>query len=93
MPPQTPSSGALPPKAAALETLDTGIHHLTESLHLCFLKNIFGGILMASGGLLSFTAAMGMPRVTEGNPGLKMLVQGVTFPVGFVMVYLVESEL
>lgn len=48
---------------------------------------------MASGGLLSFTAAMGMPRVTEGNPGLKMLVQGVTFPVGFVMVYLVESEL
>jgi len=89
----SPSSGALPPPAAAKETLETGEHHLSEGLRLCFFKNIYGGLLLSAGGLLSMTLAMGMPRVTEGNPGLKRTLQGITFPVGLVIVYLVGAEL
>jgi len=89
----TPSSGALEPKDAAKQTLETGEHHLSEGLRLCFFKNIYGGLLLSAGGLLSMTLSNGMPGLTEGNPGVKRLLQGSTFPIGLVLVYLVGAEL
>lgn len=87
------SAGALEPKAAAKETLETGEHHLSEGLRLCFFKNIYGGLLLSAGGLLSMILSHGMPMLTEGNPGMKRLLQGLTFPIGLVLVYLVGAEL
>jgi len=89
----TPSSGALEPKAAAKKTLETGEHHLFEGLRLCFVKNIYGGLLLSAGGLLSMTLSGGMPGLTAENPGVKRLLQGLTFPIGLVLVYLVGAEL
>lgn len=86
-------AGGLPPKEAAKATLSTGEHHLTEGLRLCFLKNIYGGLLLSAGGLLSMTLSMGMPGITEGNPGAKRALQALGFPVGLVLVYLVGAEL
>lgn len=87
------SSGALPPQKAAEDTLETGSHHLNEALQLTILKNIYGGLVLSAGGLLSLVLVTGMPTLTKSNPGAAHLVQGLTFPVGLVLVYFVGAEL
>ena len=87
------SSGALPPAKAAQDTLKTGIHHLTEDLQLAFLKNIYVALLLSAGGLLSLILETGCPSLTKSNPGLGNFLQGITFPIGLVLVYFVGAEL
>lgn len=87
------SSGALSPQKAAEQTLETGIHHLSEDLQLTLLKNVYGAMLLSAAGLLSLTLHTGTPGLTEGNPGLGRILQGITFPIGLVLVYLVGAEL
>jgi len=87
------SSGTLPPTQAAQGVLDTGYHHLSEAAQLTFFKNIFGGLLLSAGGLLALILATGSPGLTEANPGLAQLLQGMSFPIGLVLVYTVGAEL
>jgi len=87
------STGAVSPRKAAEKTLETGVHHLEEDLQLTFLKNIYGALLMSAGGLLSLTLVTGTPQLSESNPGLPRILQGLTFPIGLVLIYLVGAEL
>jgi len=87
------SSGALPPVKAAEDTLETGLHHLEEDLQLTFLKNIYGALLLSAGGILSLILETGSPSLTKSNPGIGNILQGITFPVGLVLVYFVGAEL
>ena len=88
-----PSAGGLSPTSTAHETLSTGEHHLTESPDLILLKNLYGGILISAGGTLSLLLATGFPALGDANPALPRLLQGLTFPLGLVVVYLVGAEL
>ncbi|TKA81956.1 hypothetical protein B0A49_02533 [Cryomyces minteri] len=87
------SSGALSPGEATEQLYQTGIHHLEEATQLTFLKNVYGGLLLSFGGLFSIIASAGCPGLEESNPGLVRLLQGITFPVGLVVVYFVGAEL
>lgn len=87
------SSGGLPPHDTAEETLETGLHHLSESSELCFLKNIYGGLLLSAGGLLALVLATGFPELSDNNPGLARLLQGIFFPTGLIVVYFLGGEL
>lgn len=87
------SSGALPPQKAAEDTLETGKHHLSEATQLTFLKNIYGGLLLSAGGLLSLTLETGTPSLAGSMPGISRLLQGITFPIGLVLVYFAGGEL
>jgi len=87
------SSGALPPAQAAQNVLETGYHHLSEAAQLTFFKNIFGGLLLSAGGLLSLILQTGSPGLTQSNPGIGQVLQGITFPIGLVLVYFVGAEL
>ena len=88
-----PAAGSLSPKDAAEETLETGVHHLSETIELAFLKNVFGGLLLSAGGLLALVLAAGFPEYTDSNPSLMRLLQGSTFPIGLIIVYLLGAEL
>lgn len=87
------SSGALSPQKAAEDTLEIGKHHLSEALQLTFLKSIYGGLLLSAGGVLSLILVTGTPTLTESNPGIARVLQGITFPVGLVLVYFTGAEL
>jgi len=88
------TSGSLSPLQAAQQTLQTGIHHLSESWELTILKNLYGGLLLSAGGLLSLVLGAGFSGIEEqGNPGIQRLMQGIAFPVGLVLVYSVGAEL
>jgi formate/nitrite transporter FocA (FNT family) len=87
------STGALEPRKAAEKTLETGVHHLEEDVQLTFLKNIYGALLVSAGGLLSLILVTGSPKLSESSPGISHLLQGLAFPIGLVMVYLVGAEL
>lgn len=58
------------PEEAAEETLETGLHHLSETMELAFLKNVYGGLLLSAGGLLALILACGFPQLTDSNEGL-----------------------
>ncbi|EMC94309.1 hypothetical protein BAUCODRAFT_123949 [Baudoinia panamericana UAMH 10762] len=60
---------------------------------LCFLKNVYGGLLLSAGGELSLALGMGFPNVTNNDLGLMRLLQGITFPIGLVIVYFLGAEL
>jgi len=87
------SAGALTPQKAAEDTLKTGEHHLSEALQLTILKNIYGGLILSAGGLLTLTIVNGAPTLTESNPGIARLMQGLAFPIGLVLVYFAGGEL
>ncbi|KAK4897644.1 hypothetical protein LTR27_004790 [Elasticomyces elasticus] len=87
------SSGALSPVEASQQTLQTGIHHLSESIELAFIKNVYGGMLLSAGGMLSLILGAGFKGASEENPGLQRLLQGSAFPIGLVLVYTVGAEL
>ena len=87
------ASGAFSPLEATQETLQTGIHHLSEATELTFIKNVYGGLLLSAGGLLSLILGAGFEGAAEANPGLQRLLQGAAFPVGLVLVYSVGAEL
>lgn len=83
-------SGSLSPKEATEESRDVGLKHLNESFFLTFIKSIYGGMLLSAGGILSLTIAGGAPEL---SPGIQRLLQGMTFPVGLVIIYFVGAEL
>lgn len=87
------STGAKPPVKAAEDTLETGVHHLDEDLQLTFLKNIYGALLLSAGGILSLIIETGCPALVKANPGMGNILQGITFPIGLVLVYFVGAEL
>ncbi|GAB7343514.1 hypothetical protein MBLNU457_1525t2 [Dothideomycetes sp. NU457] len=87
------STGAKPPVKAAEDTLETGVHHLDEDLQLTFLKNIYGALLLSAGGILSLIIETGSPSLIKANPGMGHILQGITFPIGLVLVYFVGAEL
>lgn len=84
------SSGALTPLSAVQDLYNNGLHHLHEPTQLCFLKNIYGGLLFSFAGLFSLVVQAGSPNL---EPGLQRLIQGITFPVGLIIVYFVGAEL
>jgi len=83
-------SGALSPSEATRETYETGLHHLREALFLTFFKSLYGGLLLSAGGILSLRIAGGSPDL---SPGMGHLLQGITFPIGLVIIYFVGAEL
>lgn len=83
-------SGSLTPKEATEESFKVGLEHLQESFLLTFIKSIYGGLLLSAGGLLSLSIAGGAPDI---SPGMERLLQGLTFPVGLVIIYFVGAEL
>lgn len=89
-----PQTGALIPPEASEAVLSTGIHHLREPLTVTFIQNIYGALLLSAGGLLSITVGAGFAGIQEqNNPGIQRLLQGASFPLGLVLVYLVGAEL
>ncbi|GAB7359855.1 hypothetical protein MBLNU230_g7383t1 [Neophaeotheca triangularis] len=89
----SPSTGALSPIDAAEETLQLGLHHLTETSALCLLKNIYGAMLLSAAGLTCLTLSTGFPAPSASNPALPHLLQGLTFPLGLILVYQTGAEL
>lgn len=86
-------SGALPPGEAAQVVLNNAVHHLTEPFHVSFVQNVYGAMLLSTGGLLSLLLGGGFPQISDGNPGFPRLLQGLSFPLGLVLVYFVGAEL
>lgn len=60
-------SGALSPLEAAQGTYKTGLRHLNEPSQLAFVKNVYGGSLLSSGGMLALTASVGASVLQESN--------------------------
>lgn len=57
---------------AAQGTYKTGLHHLNESSQLAFVKNVYGGSLLSSGGMLALTASVGASVLQESNPRIHL---------------------
>lgn len=87
-----PKSGSLSPPSATREVYQTGLRHLHEAIPLTFIKSLYGGLLLSAGGLLSLSIAGGSPE-SDLPPGIIRLLQGLTFPVGLVIIYFVGAEL
>lgn len=87
------SSGILSPADAALDVFKDALHHLAEPLHLTFVKGIYGGLLLSSGGVLSNIVSHGVNGISEADPAVPSLLSGLTFPIGLILVYLVGAEL
>lgn len=86
-------AGALSPLQATQDLYNVGLHHLTESSQLAFIKNVAGGLLLSFGGLVSRIASAGSPQLEQSNPGLVRLLEGLFFPIGLVAIYFVGAEL
>ena len=54
---------------------------------------IFGGALIAFGGLLSLIVAGGIPGIGAANPGIVKFVSGAMFPIGLIMVSVMGADL
>lgn len=87
------SSGSLPPNEAAISVLQDGLTHLSEPLIRTFIQNIYGALLLSSGGLFSILLGGGVKDLSPENAGIERLLHGVAFPFGLVLVYLVGAEL
>lgn len=87
------STGALSPAKAALEVREDATSHLSEPLHITFTNGVYGGMLLAIGGVLSDIASTGSSGLGESNPALPRLLSGVTFPLGLVIIYFGGAEL
>lgn len=84
------STGALSPPTATHETHLTALSHLHEHPLTTLTKSLLGGLLLSAGGLLSLTLTTGSPDL---QPGISRLLQGLTFPIGLVIIYFVGAEL
>ena len=87
------TTGTLSPQEATTAIYETGLHHLYEPTQLMFIKNVYGGLLVGFGGVLSQIASKGSPGLLASNPGLVKLLQGATFPVSLICAYTVGAEL
>ncbi|MCJ1238881.1 hypothetical protein MMC14_006873 [Varicellaria rhodocarpa] len=86
------TTGTLSPQEATTAIYETGLHHLYEPTQLMFIKNVYGGLLVGFGGVLSQIASKGSPGLLASNPGLVKLLQGATFPVSLICAYTVGAE-
>lgn len=57
------------------------------------LLGFVGGVFIAMGGALSLLISNGMPASTAGNPALKMLLAGITFPIGLILIVVAGGDL
>ena len=64
---------------AARGTYKTGLHHLNESSQLTFVRNVYGGSLLSSGGMLALTPSVGASVLQESNPRIPRVLQGLLF--------------
>ena len=87
------TTGTLSPQEATAAIFETGLHHLYEPTQLMFIKNVYGGLLVGFGGVLSQIASKGSPGLLATNPGLVKLLQGATFPVSLICASTVGAEL
>lgn len=87
------SSGALSATSATESVYHTGLKHLHEPLWLALLQNIYGAILLSTSGCLALTIATGISGAEEGNAALPRLLQGLLFPIGLIIIYLVDAHL
>ena len=89
-----PSTGTLSTYGASEAVLRTGSDHLTEGALVTVIQNIHGALLLSSAGLLSIILGAGFTGAQmHDNPGVQRLLQGLAFPFGLVLVYLVGAEL
>lgn len=83
----------IPPHEIVLHAKEAGTTKANYSFSKTFLLGILGGVFIAMGGTLSLLVSSGMPGLTADNPGLKMFLSGITFPVGIILVVLAGAEL
>lgn len=83
----------LSPDAIVMAAKDLGISKANYSLIKTLLLGFLGGAFIAMGGTLSVLVSGGMPALTAENPGLRMLLSGMTFPVGIILVVIAGAEL
>jgi formate/nitrite transporter len=57
------------------------------------IKSFFGGFFISFGGLVDMIVLAGSPGLRASNPSLATLIGGFTFPLGFVLVTLMNMEL
>lgn len=91
--PAMASTGALSPADAAVDVFKDAVHHLSEPLTITFLNSIQGGLLLSAGGVLSSILSTGVNGIGKDNPAIPQLLEGLTFPIGLVLIYLVGAEL
>lgn len=77
------SSGALSPVEASQQTLQTRIHHLSESMKLAFIKNVYGGMLLSVGGILSLILGAGFKGASEENQDCRGCSKALPFRLGW----------
>ena len=87
------STGALSAREASIRVLQTGLEHLAEPQIKTFIQNVYGALLLSSGGLFSILLGGGVRALSDDNVGIERLLHGVAFPFGLVLVYLVGAEL
>lgn len=74
-------------------TTHAGIAKSHLSYGELIIKSFLGGVFISLGGLIDLVVLSGSPGLRASNPGLATLISGFTFPVGFVLVTLTNSEL
>lgn len=57
------------------------------------LKSFLGGCFICFGGHLDLLVLSGSPGLRESNPSLATMISSFTFPLGFVLVILTNTEL
>lgn len=57
------------------------------------VKSFLGGIFISLGGLFDLVVAGGATGLRENNPSIATLIAAFTFPIGFVLVILTNTEL
>lgn len=57
------------------------------------LKSFLGGCFISLGAHCDLLVAAGCPGLRESNPSLATMIAGFTFPLGFVLIILTNSEL
>lgn len=87
------STGALSPADAAIEVFEAGLHHLSEPLSITFLNSVQGGLLLSAGGILASIVSTGSIGIGETNPAMPQVLEGLFFPIGLVLIYLMGAEL
>lgn len=57
------------------------------------VKAFFAGMFLSFGGMLALIVGGGSPTLTMENPGLVKIASAAVFPVGLVMIVLLQQEL
>jgi formate/nitrite transporter len=81
-----------PPETLQLAE-QAGIAKSRLSLLDLSIKSFLGGVFISLGAAFDLVVAGGSPGLRESNPGLATLIAAFTFPIGFVIIILLNVEL